>query len=48
MKIDPIFVISVHSFTALYEGQTRSLEIGILVNYSDELAEKVLHTKNLK
>jgi len=41
MKIDPLYIISVHSFTALYEGQSRKLEIGILVNYSDELAEKV-------
>ena len=41
IKIDPLYVFSVHSFTPLYEGQPRSLEVGTLVNYSDELAEKV-------
>jgi len=40
-KIDPLYIFSVHSFTALYEGEPRSLEVGILVNYSEELAEKV-------
>jgi len=41
IKIDPLYVFSVHSFTPLYEGQPRSLEVGTLVNYSDELAEKI-------
>jgi len=40
-KIKPQYVISVHSFTPLYEGNPRTLEVGILVNYSDELAQKV-------
>jgi len=40
-QIDPLYIFSVHSFTPLYEGQARSLEIGILVNYSDELAQKI-------
>jgi len=41
LKIDPLYIFSVHSFTPVYEGQARSLEVGILVNYSEELAEKV-------
>jgi len=41
IKIDPLYVFSVHSFTPLYEGQPRSLEVGILVNYSFDLAEKI-------
>jgi predicted N-formylglutamate amidohydrolase len=41
IKVDPKYVISVHSFTPLYEGNPRSLEVGILVNYSDELGQKV-------
>jgi len=41
LKIDPQYIFSVHSFTGLYEGQVRTLEVGILVNYSEELAEKV-------
>jgi len=41
LKVDPLYIFSVHSFTALYEGEPRSLEAGILVNYSEELAEKV-------
>jgi len=41
MKIDPLFIVSCHSFTNLYEGQPRSLEIGVLVSYSDELGQKV-------
>jgi len=41
MKIDPLFIFSVHSFTGLYEGQPRSLEVGLLVSYSDELGNKV-------
>jgi len=41
VKIDPLFIFSVHSFTGLYEGQPRSLEVGLLVSYSDELGNKV-------
>jgi len=41
VKIDPLYIFSVHSFTPLYEGQPRSLEVGVLVNYSDDLAEKI-------
>jgi len=40
-KVKPNYVISVHSFTPLYEGNPRTLEVGILVNYSDELAQRV-------
>jgi len=41
MKINPSYIVAVHSFTPLYEGQTRTLEIGILVSLSEELAQKV-------
>lgn len=41
VKIDPLYIFSVHSFTALYEGQPRALEIGILVSHSDDLGNKV-------
>jgi len=41
IKVSPDYVFSVHSFTPLYEGNPRTLEIGILVNYSDELGQKV-------
>jgi len=41
MKIDPLYMFSVHSFTPLYEGNPRTLEVGILVSYSDELGLKV-------
>lgn len=41
MKIDPQYIFSVHSFTGLFEGQPRALEVGILVSHSDELAKKV-------
>jgi len=41
MKIDPLYIFSVHSFTGLYEGEPRSLEVGLLVSYSDELGNKV-------
>jgi len=42
MKIDPSYIVAVHSFTPLYEGQARTLEIGILVSLSEELAKKVI------
>jgi len=41
VKVDPLYIISVHSFTPLYEGNPRALEIGVLVSHSDELGEKV-------
>jgi len=41
IKIKPQYVFSVHSFTPLYEGNPRTLEVGILVNYSEELGQKV-------
>jgi len=41
LKIDPLYIFSVHSFTNSYEGQPRSLEVGIMVSYSDDLADKV-------
>jgi len=41
VKVDPLYIFSVHSFTALYEGQPRALEVGILVSHSDDLGDKV-------
>jgi len=41
IKIDPLYIFSVHSFTALYEGEARALEVGLLISYSDELGKKV-------
>jgi len=32
-KINPNYVLSIHSFTPMYEGQTRSLEIGVLYGH---------------
>jgi len=39
-KVNPTYVLSIHSFTPLYEGQTRSTEIGVL--YSHESTEFAL------
>jgi len=41
IKIKPEYVFGVHSFTPLYEGNPRKLEVGILVNYSDSLGQKI-------
>jgi len=41
IKIDPTYIFSVHSFTPLYEGQVRTLECGVLINYSDDLGTKI-------
>jgi predicted N-formylglutamate amidohydrolase len=40
-KIDPLWVFSVHSFTPLYEGNMRTLEVGVLTNYCEELGHKI-------
>jgi len=29
-KVDPTFILSVHSFTAMYQGERRPMEIGVL------------------
>jgi len=40
--INPTYVLSIHSFTALYEGQARSTEIGVLYGHeSTEFALKI-------
>jgi len=41
IKVQPKYVFCVHSFTPLYEGNPRTLEVGVLVNDSDELGQKV-------
>lgn len=40
-KVDPQYIFSVHSFTPLFEGEPRTLEVGVLVSHSDTLADKV-------
>lgn len=44
VKIDPLYVFSVHSYTPVYEGQRRTLEVGVLVSYCDEMGAKVHST----
>jgi len=42
VKIDPTFVVSIHSFTPLYQGETRSMEMGVLYGHdSTDFALKV-------
>lgn len=42
LKIKPKIIISIHSYTPLYEGQKRDVEIGVLSSFSDEISQKVL------
>jgi predicted N-formylglutamate amidohydrolase len=37
----PVLVVSVHSFTPLYEGSPRAVEVGVLFNETDTLAVPV-------
>lgn len=42
LKVDPTYIISVHSFTPVYQGEPRSMEIGVLHGHdSTKLAVKV-------
>lgn len=36
-------VFSVHSFTPVYEGRPRAMELGVLFNHETELAERLRH-----
>lgn len=36
-------LITIHSFTPIYNGQTRSVEIGVLHDSDSRLADKILH-----
>jgi len=48
-KVDFTYVISVHSFTPLYQGETRSMEIGVLYGHdSTKFALKVNDGMNEK
>jgi len=48
-KVDPTYVLSIHSFTPLYEGKTRSIEVGVLYGHdSTEFALKVNEEMNKK
>lgn len=40
--VDPEHVFSVHSFTRLYEGVLREVEVGALTSLTDEPAAKVI------
>ena len=39
-------VVSIHSFTPVYEGQKREVEVGILTSFHDELGLKVINNLN--
>lgn len=39
--LDPKYIISVHSFTRVYEGNSRNTEIGVLTSLTDQLAAPV-------
>lgn len=41
MKINPEIVVSIHSFTPVYEGVKREVEVGILTSFNDELGLNV-------
>jgi len=42
LKIDPKYILSIHSFTPNYQGETRAMEIGVLCGHdSSKLAEKL-------
>jgi len=48
-KVDFTYIISVHSFTPLYQGETRAMEIGVLYgNDSTEFALKINDGMNEK
>jgi len=32
-KVDPAYILSIHSFTAMYQGERRPMEIGVLYGY---------------
>jgi len=39
--MQPFVILSVHSFTPLYEGQKREMEVGVLYNHHEGLAKKL-------
>jgi len=49
LKVDPKYILSIHSFTPLYQGETRSMEIGVLFGPdSANFAEKINEGMNNK
>ena len=40
-KVKPDFVVAIHTFTPLYEGKKRTLEIGVNFDKSDELGQRL-------
>lgn len=43
-KIDPTYIISIHSYNSIYEGKMREMEIGVLFTDSEKLGKK-MHEK---
>lgn len=41
LAINPKFIVAVHSFTPIYEGSVRDIEIGLLYNRHQEVAEQI-------
>jgi predicted N-formylglutamate amidohydrolase len=49
LKIDPNYILSIHSFTPIYQGEARSMEIGVLCGHeSSKLAAEVNDGMNTK
>jgi len=42
-KVNPTYILSIHSFTPLYQGETRPMEIGILYGHDSEKLAKDLN-----
>jgi len=49
IKVDPIYILSIHSFTPVYQGEPRSMEIGVLYGHdSTKLATDLNEEMNKK
>jgi len=48
LKVDPTYILSIHSFTPNYQGETRAMEIGVLCGVdSPKLAADINEALNL-
>ena len=45
-KVDPTITVSIHSFTPIYEGNVRDMEVGVLFTDSEELGQRVYEEVN--
>jgi len=43
LKVDPLYVLSIHSFTPLYQGEIREMEIGVLHGHESVTLSNDLH-----